>query len=95
MLRRAVSRLAEAPAVSPAASRSASTLTQILDGSVWCVPARARPPAGAPLRAPHLRGGGHLEGEPHVGLRGERQDRSENTLEEVAAEFQENNEQFR
>lgn len=40
MLRHAVSRLASAPAAAPvgvAASRSASTLTQILDGSVWCV----------------------------------------------------------
>jgi hypothetical protein len=38
MLRSAVSRL-RAPAAAPAvvSSRAASTLTQILDGSVWCV----------------------------------------------------------
>ena len=58
MLRSAVSRL-RAPAAAPvvASSRAASTLTQILDGSVWCVHAETLGHC-SPSRSKKARGGG-------------------------------------
>jgi hypothetical protein len=53
MLRSAVSRL-RAPAAAPAvvSSRAASTLTQILDGSVWCVQRKPSVPRPSRRRRP-------------------------------------------